>query len=145
MQHSNFDDVGNFHEKMNLINVTNMGPGLYPAATFAESTQDLIEFRYKFMQEELEEFREGMAQKDIVQVADALIDLAYVVMGTAHFFGLPWQELWDEVQRSNMLKERALSDGSNSKRGSSFDVVKPEGWTAPDLRTILIKHGIIEE
>ena len=38
---------------------------------------------------------------------DALIDLTYVAMGTAYMMGLPWQDLWDEVQRANMSKVRA--------------------------------------
>jgi hypothetical protein len=64
-----------------------------------------------------------------------------VVFGTAHLNGYPWQEGWDLVQQANITKERAAADGSNSKRGSSFDVVKPEGWTAPDINGLLLKKG----
>ena len=46
--------------------------------------------------------------------------------------GLPWPQLWDEVQRANMAKERAKHAGE-SKRGSALDVVKPEGWVPPDV------------
>jgi predicted HAD superfamily Cof-like phosphohydrolase len=69
-------------------------------------------------------------------MADALVDIVYVAMGTAYMMGLPWQQLWDEVQRSNMDKVRA-SDASQSKRKNSLDVVKPQGWVGPDLKRII--------
>jgi hypothetical protein len=69
-------------------------------------------------------------------LADALVDIVYVAMGTAYMMGLPWQQLWDEVQRSNMDKVRA-SDASQSKRKNSLDVVKPQGWVGPDLKSII--------
>lgn len=137
MTQSNFDDVGDFHEKFGLHNTTHHPP----KPTMGESNDELMDFRIKFMEEELQEFIEGYMDQDIAQMADALIDLAYVVFGTAHLLGLPWQELWEDVQAANMRKERAAGDGSNSKRGSSFDVVKPEGWVGPNGKAILEKHG----
>lgn len=91
----------------------------------------LFEFRLKFLKEELLEFEVAYLQGDMHGTADALVDLAYVLHGTALMMGLPWPMLWDEVQKKNMQKERAKHAGE-SKRGSSFDVVKPAGWTAPD-------------
>ena len=78
---------------------------------------------------------------DDAQAFDALLDLNYVSHGTAHLLGYPWQIGWNAVQSANMAKERAASDGSNSKRGSSFDVVKPAGWTPPNIQKILDDHG----
>ena len=150
----NFQDVGAFHQKFGLpvSNRANAGP--------RELEPGLIEFRIKFMLEELLEFitgagyhlqpdAEGNAmilkspgvEIDHAQTFDALIDLAYVVFGTAHLMGYPWQEGWNAVQEANMAKVRAAADGSDSKRGSSFDVVKPEGWTAPDIGEVLRRHG----
>lgn len=40
-----------------------------------------------------------------------------------------------------MSKVRAQKDGSDSARGSSFDVVKPEGWVAPDIGGLLGECG----
>lgn len=93
--------------------------------------EHLFEFRYKFLQEELQEFFAACAMHDMHGAADALVDLSYVLHGTALMMGLPWPMLWEEVQRKNMQKERAKHAGE-SKRGSSFDVVKPAGWTPPD-------------
>lgn len=50
-----------------------------------------------------------------------------------------WAELWADVQRANMSKERALK-ASDSKRGSTWDVVKPTGWVGPQTEAIIAKH-----
>lgn len=130
---SNFRDVAAFHEKFGLTVAYPPGPREVPP--------ELLEFRVKFMQEELDEFKEGMAEEDHEKMFDALLDLAYVVFGTAHFLGYPWQQGWHQVQWANMQKVRAASDGSDSKRGSSFDVVKPPNWTPPDIMGVLRNYG----
>jgi len=89
-------------------------------------------YRVDFMQEELDEFYDACEKKDLAGAADALVDLVYVAHGTALMMGLPWQKIWDEVQRANMSKERAKADGSNSKRRTGLDIVKPKGWVGPD-------------
>lgn len=50
-----------------------------------------------------------------------------------------WIELWADVQRANMSKERALK-ASDSKRGSTYDVIKPAGWIPPQTEAIIAKH-----
>lgn len=91
----------------------------------------LLEARLKHLHEELDEFSKAHGEYDMHGAADALIDLAYVTHGTAVLMGLPWYSLWDEVQRKNMLKERA-TNASQSKRGTTIDIIKPVGWTPPD-------------
>ena len=149
-----FNDVGDFHEKFDLPFVRNFpidnpdGSTTYgddapagPIKRSAKKLNELLEFRTKFLDEELDEFKKGIAEGDIAQQADALVDLVYVALGTAHMLGLPWDQLWDDVQRANMTKERAAADGSNSKRGSDLDVIKPAGWVGPDTVGILLTHG----
>lgn len=104
------------------------------APTFLDAKA--FQFRLKFLQEELDEFARDHAAGDMHGAADALVDLAYVLHGTALMMGLPWAPLWNEVQRANMAKVRATHAGE-SKRGSALDVVKPEGWKAPDHTTAL--------
>lgn len=135
MNYSNFEDVGQFHEKFKLPNTT------YHMPRQQQVPQDMMEFRAKFLQEELDEFNEGFAEGDHAKMFDALMDLVYVAMGTAHLQGYPWQRGWIEVQRANMAKVRAKADGSDSLRGSSYDVVKPEGWIAPDIAGLLASFG----
>lgn len=131
---SNFTDVGDFHRKFNLP-ASSSGAGPHPI------DPEVLQFRIRFLEEELEEFKQASEQGDPVEQFDALLDLVYVAMGTAHLLGFPWQDGWDEVQRSNMAKVRAASDGSDSKRGSSWDVVKPAGWMPPNLKAILEGAG----
>ena len=130
---SNFADVGDFHRKFGLPTTGN------PASP-REMPDGLLRFRTMFLEEELDEFKRASEQGDAVEQFDALLDLVYVAMGTAHLLGFPWQEGWDEVQRSNMAKVRAKS-ADESKRGSQWDVVKPAGWTPPDLRVVLERNG----
>ena len=123
---TNYGDVGAFHEKFGL---TYDGP---PRLL----DQETVKFRLKFLEEELMEFRVSAISDDLPGMADALIDLVYVAMGTAYMMGLPWQQLWAEVQRANMSKVRASSE-AESKRGSSLDVIKPRGWQGPDIEGVL--------
>ena len=131
---SNFTDVGDFHRKFGLP--------AFPSSTEPKPLDpELLQFRIRFLEEELDEFKRASEQGDPIEQFDALLDLVYVAMGTAHLLGFPWQEGWDEVQRSNMAKVRAARDGSDSKRGSSWDVVKPAGWMPPNLKAILEGAG----
>jgi len=134
MATSNWRDVGEFHEKFGLPHVKgDPGP--------REFDDEAFRFRYKFLREELDEFSDGYFDGDHAKMADSLVDLVYVALGTAHMLGYPWQEIWNEVQRANMAKVRAQPDGSDSLRGSSLDVVKPEGWQPPDVEAIMARWG----
>jgi len=152
---SNFGDVGTFQVKHHLPNAFewNVGP--------REVDRDVLLFRVNFLIEEILEFIEGAGmavawdpikrtfvvkylpgkEMDHAKMFDALIDEVYVAMGTAHILGYPWQRGWRLVQIANMKKVRAQRDGSDSARGSSFDVVKPPGWVAPDIAGLLAELG----
>lgn len=138
-----FADVQDFHEKYQL---EYDGPP-------RELDVDLGDFRLKFMVEELAEYA-GLSDADremvqaiftkrsgeqppLVDKLDALVDLEYVVLGTAYLHGFPHDEAWRRVQEANMAKKKAEPDGSDSRRGSPHDVVKPPGWTAPDLTDLV--------
>lgn len=135
---SNYQSVGEFHKKFGLPAAVSCG-GDQEIRGLDDST---FEFRSKFMDEELTEFVLAFEDGDLPGMADALVDLVYVALGTAHLMGLPFDELFAEVQQANMAKVRASSkDDTRSKRKHSLDVVKPEGWTAPDIEGILRRHG----
>jgi len=121
------NDIKAFHEKFGL---ENLDPEPKRLGT------DEATFRIKFMQEELDEFAAAEREGNLEDMADALVDLVYVALGTAYLMGIPFDACWQEVQWANMRKVRAES-AADSKRGSKFDVVKPEGWEAPDLRPLL--------
>lgn len=114
-------DIQDFHEKFGL------GYDQGPRAL----DRELHKFRQAFMQEELDEYEAAHEADDLEGQLDALVDLAYVLLGTAYLQGLPFAEAWRRVHEANMAKVR-VERAEDSKRGSTFDVVKPEGWTAPD-------------
>lgn len=122
-----YHDVRAFHDKF----------GVSMAKVASLLGQEAYAFRLKFMREELQEFQDDHDAGDLHGAADALVDLVYVAVGTALIMGLPWDKLWQEVQRKNMEKVRATR-ADQSKRASKFDVVKPAGWTPPDHTTALM-------
>jgi predicted HAD superfamily Cof-like phosphohydrolase len=101
---------------------------------------EVEEFRLKFVYEELEEYERAIDEGDLAKQFDALLDAVYVLVGNAIIQGLPWHAGWDEVQRSNMSKKRA-ERADESKRGTTYDVVKPPGWQAPALEELLSKKS----
>lgn len=131
---SNFDDVGRFHRTFGLpySHTTLLSPRLIKL--------DLVKFRLKFLHEEMFELIDAYLRDDLPDISDALVDIVYVAMGTAHHHGLPWEPLWNEIQRANMKKIRARFE-EESKRGSTHDVIKPSGWEPPDIAGVLRRYG----
>jgi len=102
-----------------------------PDPTFPPA--DKSAFRFEHLAEELHELGVAIDQCDLDGIADALVDLTYIAIGAALEWGINFEACWEEVHRANMSKVRASADGSDSKRGSSLDIVKPEGWTEPNI------------
>jgi predicted HAD superfamily Cof-like phosphohydrolase len=69
-------------------------------------SEERCQLRISLLQEELNELKQAIEDKDIVEIADALCDIQYVLSGAILEFGLgeKFNELFDEVQRSNMSK-----------------------------------------
>lgn len=128
-QNTNFADVVAFHEKFAV-------PVLHKPGFLKELNPDVQSFREKFLQEELDEFKDSVADGDLITAFDSLIDEVYVAMGTAALMGCSaelWQQLWTNVQEANMSKV-AASSATASKRGYAGDIVKPAGWVGPDVK-----------
>lgn len=145
-----FLEVKEFHEKFNQI------VGAKPQ----HLTRRKLAERANFLFEELMEFanassllftRDGKfivdeigPDQDMALQADALIDLVYVAKGTAVMMGLPWSELWVDVQRANMAKVLGETPRSKANPGQFLmDVTKPEGWTPPNTTEILNRNGYV--
>lgn len=125
---SDFSDVADFHRRFGLD--YDGPPRPLP--------EDLAAFRERFLQEELDELRAARSAGDLAGCVDALVDLVYVALGTARLMGVPWRRAWTEVHAANMRKVRADSaDDPRSLRGHPADVVKPAGWTPPDVAAAL--------
>lgn len=82
----------------------------------------------------------GYLDDDLDTMAQQLGYMSHGVMATAVVCGLPWQAGWNAVHEANMKKVR-VDRPENSKRGSGFDVVKPAGWTPPDIQQVLLDAG----
>jgi predicted HAD superfamily Cof-like phosphohydrolase len=94
------------------------------------------ELYVKLIREEFDELTKAFFEKDIVEIADGCADLKWVIEGLEHTLEIPQQEVWDEVARSNLSK---LSDDGKVKKRKDGKVMKPEGWTPPDIKSILKK------
>jgi len=148
--------VTEFHMKFGLPGVEQEAP--------RELTDEEALFRINFMLEELAEYAEcsGFMQvanairtvishmmtvgsimrsrdgeRDFHGQLDALVDLSYVLHGTSLFHGFNrFDQAFDTVHAANMAKERATRP-EQSKRGTTFDVIKPPGWSPPVLTEFL--------
>ena len=94
--------------------------------------------REKLLEEEFNEYMRAELNDDLVEIADALADIIYIACGTAVSYGIPLDDVFAEVHRSNMAK---LVDGKVIRREDG-KVQKPEGWTAPDIRGVLEKSHL---
>lgn len=100
------------------------------------------DLRDELIGEETKELREAIALRDMVEVADGIIDDIYVLIGAGHELGLPMQALWDEVQRCNEAKAIEQPDGTfKVVYRADGKILKPEGWTPPDIAGVLRAHG----
>lgn len=136
-----FDDVGEFHGRFNLpISAESVQP-THPLIRGPQiPLKNEVDFRTAFMLEEISEFIQGYGARDMAKMADALVDLAWVTLGTAHYMGIPFDSLWREVKRANMEK-RPWKEGDPIKprNTTGLEIVKPDGWRPPDI------HGVIQE
>ena len=137
---SMFRDVGIFHEKFNLP-TANPGPKYRRPQILND---DEFHYRLNFLKEELQEFVTAHAQDDLEGCADALADLVWVALGTAHYMGIPFDAIWAEVNRAN-LEKRPWQEGDPVKprakhlTSMALEIAKPVGWKAPELNRIIAK------
>lgn len=90
----------------------------------------------------IEEHKEYMEAKNVEEKLDAIIDHIYILLGTAHAHGFNsviLAEAFKRVHEANMAKVRASKEnpGKYGIHGDAFDIVKPPGWTPPDLSDLV--------
>lgn len=126
------------------------------------------ELRVSLIAEELEELKQAIQDGDMVEVADALCDIQYVLAGAVLEFGLgeKFRQLFDEVQRSNMSKSCATEEEAratvafyqNQKdtpcyfrkvdgkylvyRSSDQKTLKSVNYSPADLKSILEREAV---
>tara|TARA_B100000401_G_scaffold365315_1_gene263363 strand:+ start:327 stop:698 length:372 start_codon:yes stop_codon:yes gene_type:complete len=98
------------------------------------STDNINKLRISLIEEELNEFKEAIKNRDLKEVADALTDILYVTYGAGHAFGINLDICFDEVQRSNMSK---LGNDGKPIYNEHGKVMKGPKYFKPDLSKFL--------
>ena len=119
-QITNFEKVGDFMEAFGqeVLYIPTM-----PDFNLAALRLDLIE-------EEVQELRDGLGRGSLLEVADALTDILYVVYGAGHAFGIDLDDCFHEVHRSNMTK---LGEDGRPLYREDGKVMKGPNYEEPDL------------
>jgi predicted HAD superfamily Cof-like phosphohydrolase len=110
---------------------TAVGQNVSEVPEFPDENERVL--RRKLLKEEVEEYFDGEDKDDLENVAKELADIIYIVCGTAASYGIPLDRVFEAVHSSNMAK---LVDGKPIRREDG-KILKPEGWTPPDIKSIL--------
>jgi len=94
--------------------------------------------RYNLMKEENEEYLEAVQNNDLIEIADALGDMMYILCGTIIEHGLQHkiEEVFDEIQRSNMSK---LDENGQPIFREDGKILKSNLYFRPNIKEILDK------
>ena len=117
---TNFEKVGHFMKTFGQEVKTNS----------ELSSEKINNLRINLINEELEELKKAIEDKNIIEVADALTDILYVAYGAGHAFGINLDKCIDEVQKSNMSK---LGDDGKPIYNENGKVMKGPKYFKPDL------------
>lgn len=93
-------------------------------------------FRKSRLHEEVWETEEAYSSDNLEKFLDGLVDTIYIALGTCHLSGFDFYEAWRRVHQANMAKE-LCSAKNPGKYDHKNDVVKPKGWTPPDLSDLV--------
>ena len=98
------------------------------------SSAKINQLRLDLINEELQELKEAIENKDILEVADALTDILYVTYGAGHAFGIDLDKCFQEVQNSNMSK---LDKNGKPIFNEAGKVMKGPNYFKPNLRQFI--------
>jgi predicted HAD superfamily Cof-like phosphohydrolase len=99
--------------------------------------QQQFDMYVKLIAEEVNELSDAIGQEDLVETLDALIDILVVTIGAVHSIGADAEGAWKEVMRTNFAKiDRETGKVRKREDGK---VLKPLGWTPPDLKPFVSK------
>ncbi len=122
---TNFEKVGKFMETF----------GQEVKSKSSLSSEKINSLRVSLIEEELEELKQAIREKNLLEVADALTDLLYVTYGAGHAFGINLDKCFDEVQKSNMSKLGLDGKPIYSDKGK---VLKGPKYFKPNLSHFLV-------
>lgn len=119
--------VYKFHEAFGITNRDQ------PTANVGEQ---IIALRHRLMQEENDEYFEAAQRGDLVEIADALGDMMYILCGTILSHGMQnvIEAVFEEIQRSNMSK---LDENGQPIYREDGKVLKSNLYFKPDIASVL--------
>ena len=91
----------------------------------------------KLIDEEHQELQEALEANNRDEQLDALIDILVVTIGAIHSAGFDAEGAWKEVMKTNFAK--IDKETGKVRKREDGKVLKPVGWTAPDLKSFLKK------
>jgi hypothetical protein len=95
-----------------------------------EKLQAFLDFRVRFLEEELTELKAAIENRDLENIVDSVVDLLVVGIGTLDAFDVDTQKAWDEVHEANMSKEVGIKPERPNPLGLP-DLIKPKGFQPP--------------
>lgn len=102
---------------------------------------ELLRFRLDMCDEESRELEKAYNDQDAEGIVDAMIDRAVFDIQTLLMLGVCPNTAWDRVLEANMTKEPGVKPSRPNPFGFP-DLIKPEGWTAPDHSD---NHGKLDD
>jgi predicted HAD superfamily Cof-like phosphohydrolase len=99
--------------------------------------QEQFKLYINLIEEEFKELKEAINNNDMLETLDALEDILVVTIGAIHSAGMDGEGGWKEVMRTNFAK--IDKDTGKVRKREDGKVLKPQGWTAPDLEQFLTK------
>jgi len=117
--------VGEFHRAFNLPRASRPSPDV---------PSGIAQLRVDLLTEEVGEFADATANRDLVAIADALSDIVYVAYGAAVTYGIDLDATLREVHSSNMSK---LDDHGQPIYREDGKVLKSASYTPPDIARVL--------
>lgn len=130
-----FDEILHIEDSLFPVNLSTTGS---PHFLTAEENSTLL----KLLNDNIDQYIDGYTLKDEKKIKKSLGSLYLNCLFASTAMDLTndqWDEMWSDVQRANMSKERATS-AEQSKRNSTLDVFKPEGWIPPRTEELIKKY-----
>ena len=91
------------------------------------------ELSISLLTEECNETCDAIRAGDMVEIADGVADIIYIALGVALKRGIDMDPIFEEVHRTNMAK-------TGGKTRADGKLMKPAGWTPPDIASLLEKQ-----